>query len=104
MKNTLTAILVIFLLSSSMGIIVWCFVSTHRAFKKFKKLDETVRKKLLFVDYYMYLVRHLTTDELNKTGTLPDAEMVSLNDLHDMEKSLECIMSAVHLPDDKSLP
>jgi hypothetical protein len=67
------------------------FVSILNAFKKFKSLDESVQKKLLFMDYYMYLVRQLTTDELLKMRTFSDEEMIYYNSLWDIEESLQLI-------------
>jgi hypothetical protein len=91
MQSKIITILAIVLMIPSAGIIVRSFTSILKAFKKFESLDESVQKKLLFVDYYMYLVRRLTIDELKKIRTFPDEEMVSFNSLQDIEKSLKLI-------------
>jgi uncharacterized membrane protein len=91
MQSKIITILIIVLMIPSTGVIVWFFVSTLTAFKKFESLDESVQKKLLFMDYYMYLVRRLTIDKLKKISTFSDEEMVSFNSLRDIEKSLKLI-------------
>ena len=96
MQDTILTILAIGLVMPSMGIMVWFFISTATALSKFERLDKFVQKKLVFMDYYMYLVRLLTVDELIKIGTLSDEEMVNINRLRDTEKGLKLIKEKIN--------
>jgi len=72
------------------------------ALRKFKSLDTAVREKLLAFDYYMYLVRRLTADELAIIWSLHNGEIEYLNGLRDIRKSLELIKKkAAELPSEE---
>jgi uncharacterized membrane protein required for colicin V production len=70
----LRVILVIFGLFSA-GIVITFFVSTLRAFRKFKSLNSGVQMKITHSEYYMALVRNFSREELNELGKLTDEEI-----------------------------
>lgn len=59
----------------SLGVLIWFFVSTRRALKKFDSLEPTVQKKLLLLEYYMAVVRNFSKEDLIKISSLPDEEI-----------------------------
>jgi hypothetical protein len=73
----------------SVGIIVWFFVSTLKAFRKFDRLEKYVQEKLLLMEYYMVFVRRLSTEELMKVGELPEEEIKAFNEIHDWDERVK---------------
>jgi hypothetical protein len=77
------------LIIPSVGIIIWFFVSTIKAFNKFAGLDKSIREKLLLIEYYMAFVRNLSTEELIKVGKLSDEEIIKFNGIHDWNERIK---------------
>jgi hypothetical protein len=96
-QNSLTFVLLIPAVCS-LGVLIYFFVSIGRAFKKFNSLDSTVQRKLLFLEYYMAVVRNLSKEELIKLGTLPDEEIKQFNIIHGYDERIQTIRDKINSP------
>jgi hypothetical protein len=74
-----------------LGIIIWFFISTVRALKKFDSLDTTVQKKLLLLDYYMAAVRNFSKEDLITLSALSNEELKRLNTIHSYNERIQAM-------------
>jgi hypothetical protein len=79
----------------SLGVVIGFFVSTGRAFKKFDRLDAGARGKLLLLEYYMAVVRNLSSKDLALLGKLPDEEIKYFNMIYDYSQRLQAIRNKI---------
>ncbi|MDR2482672.1 MAG: hypothetical protein LBD08_03470 [Treponema sp.] len=79
MLNNISIILVLIVLGLCGWNVVWFYISTLKAFKRFDGLDKNIKDKLSKIEYYMALVRDLTDEEMAKIGKLSDEEISYIN-------------------------
>jgi hypothetical protein len=79
----------------SCGVVLFFFISTGRALKKFDRLDSDVQKKLALMEYYMAAVRNLSKDDLALLGALPDEELESFNTIYDYAERMTAIREKI---------
>ena len=77
------------------GCIVWFFISTLRAFRKFDSLDTAVQKKLLLLDYYMVAARNLSKEDLIKLSALSNEELKRFNKIHGYAERIQAMREKI---------
>jgi hypothetical protein len=89
------ALILLILVLCSVGVLVWSFVSTGRAVKKFDRLDSKVQEKLLLLEYYMAAVRNLSREDLIRLSELPDTKIQRFNMIHDYGERIQTIREKI---------
>ena len=95
MLNLFGITLIATIMALSIGIITWFFVSIVKALNKFNSLDNSVKNKLLLMEYYMVFVRQFKKDELIKISELPDDEIKYFNEIHDTRERIKTAMEKI---------
>jgi hypothetical protein len=75
----------------SFGVLLWFFISTGRALKKFDSLDPPIQDKLLLLEYHMAVVRNLSKEDLIKLSALSDEEIKYFNAIHGYDERIQTI-------------
>jgi hypothetical protein len=91
-----SALVLVILAVCSLGVIIGFLISTGRALKKFDRLDSTVQKKLLLLEYYMAVVRNVSKEDLIRLSTLPDEEISYFNTINGYDERIKTIKEKIN--------
>lgn len=77
------------LLTLALSANIWFFASTVKALKKFERLDEFTKNKILIIECYMVFMRYFSTEELIKISKLPEDEIECFNEIHNISERIK---------------